>query len=178
MLSELLRELEFVVESVNSGMAALQAVAQAQAGGRRFDLVMMDWQMPGMDGLMAVHLIQEMNPNAAPFILMVTAHRRQELFKRAQLLGIEHVLAKPISASVLVNTMMQLAGHAPRNLTAAHQGHNASKTEAALASLTGARILLVEDDEINQQVACELLQSVGLLVDVANNGQILSLIHI
>ena len=171
-LCELLGELGFVVQSVNSGEAALEAVTQAVSGGQAFDFVMMDWQMPGMDGLEAVRQIQKMSPIAVPLVLMVTAHRRQELLKAAQLLGVEHVLAKPIGASLLVDAMMQLEGHAPRNPAGARHGQKTSTTEAALASLAGARILLVEDDEINQQVACELLQSAGFVVDVANNGQI------
>jgi CheY-like chemotaxis protein len=171
-LSELLRELGFAVHSVNSGAAALQAVAQAQGQARAFDFVLMDWQMPGMDGLETVRLLREMNPQTAPFVLMVTAHRRQELLKGAQRLGIEHVLAKPISASLLVNTMMQLAGHAPRELPAMRQAPDSSSAEAALAPLAGARILLVEDNEINQLVACEMLRGVGFVVDVADNGQI------
>jgi len=169
-LSELLRELGFVVHSVHSGATALQALAQAK--GQAFDFVMMDWQMPGMDGLETVRRIQEVHTDTAPFVLMVTAHRRQELLKGAQLLGIEHVLAKPISASLLVNTMMQLAGHAPSEMADLHRDPHSSTAEAALAPLAGARILLVEDNEINQMVACELLQGVGFLVDVADNGQI------
>jgi len=104
--------------------------------------------------------------------LMVTAHRRQELLKGAQKLGVKHVLAKPISASLLVDTMMQLAGHAPGNLQNMRDVQGASPAEAALKPLAGARILLVEDNEINQLVACELLKGVGFTVDVAENGQI------
>jgi signal transduction histidine kinase/CheY-like chemotaxis protein len=171
-LCELLRELGFDVHSANSGKAALQAVARADEQAQAFDFVMMDWQMPGMDGLEAVQRIREMHTSTAPFILMVTAHRRQELLKGAQLLGIEHVLAKPISASLVVNTMMQLAGLAPGNLQEMRPAHGSSSAEAALAPLAGARILLVEDNEINQLVACELLKGVGFTVDVADNGQI------
>ena len=171
-LSELLRELGFVVESVSSGSAALQAVAEANDQTRAFDFVLMDWQMPGMDGLEAVRLIKQMHPHTAPFVLMVTAHRRQELLKGAQMLGVEHVLAKPISASLLVNTMMQLAGLAPTKLQDMRHTPGSSSAEAALAPLAGARILLVEDNEINQLVACELLRGVGFVVEVADNGQI------
>jgi two-component system sensor histidine kinase/response regulator len=103
---------------------------------------------------------------------MVTAHRRQELLKGAQLLGVEHVLSKPINASLLVNTMMQLAGHATGELSEARRTQRSSPAEAALLPLAGARILLVEDNEINQLVACEMLNGVGFVVDVAENGQI------
>ncbi|NVO06793.1 MAG: response regulator, partial [Rhodoferax sp.] len=133
---------------------------------------MMDWQMPGMDGLETVRGLREMHPHSVPFVLMVTAHRRQELLKGAQMLGIEHVLAKPVSASLLVNTMMQLMGHAPRDLPAMRHTQGASSLEDALVPLAGARILLVEDNEINQMVACEMLRGAGFAVDVAENGEI------
>ena len=128
--------------------------------------------MPGMDGLETVRHIQEMLTQTAPFVLMVTAHRRQDLLKGALMLGIEHVLAKPINASMLVNTMMQLAGHASSNLPESRHTRNSSTSETELAPLAGARILVVEDNEINQLVACELLRGAGFLVDVADNGQI------
>jgi len=171
-LGELLRELGFEVHSVNGGPAALQAVAQADAHAHPFDFVTMDWQMPGMDGLETVRRLRQMNPRTAPFVLMVTAHRRQELLRGAQRLGLDHVLAKPISASVLVNTMMQLAGHGQRELPARRHTDSPGTAEAALAHLAGARILLVEDNEVNQLVACELLRGAGFSVEVAANGQI------
>jgi signal transduction histidine kinase/DNA-binding response OmpR family regulator len=171
-LCELLRELGFEVHSANSGPTALQAVALADTQARAFDFVLMDWQMPGMDGLETVRHIQEMHTHTAPFVLMVTAHRRQELLKGAQALGVEHVLAKPIGASLLVDTMMRIAGHKTRDLPDVHRAQHADSAEAALAPLAGARILLVEDNEINQLVACELLRGVGFGVDVADNGQI------
>jgi signal transduction histidine kinase/DNA-binding response OmpR family regulator/HPt (histidine-containing phosphotransfer) domain-containing protein len=170
-LCDMLQELGFAVAHVNSGAAALQSVHQADAADVAFDFVMVDWQMPGMDGLETVRAIQDLHPKLAPFVLMVTAHRRQELLKAAEALGVEHVMAKPVSQSLLVNTMMQVVGQAPQTpLNLAHQ--NKSALELQLHSIGGARVLLVEDNEINQQVACELLQSVGLQVDVADNGEI------
>jgi PAS domain S-box-containing protein len=171
-LCELMRELGFAVEHVSSGPAALHLLAQADTQASPFEFVMMDWQMPGMDGLETVRVLRQMHPQTVPFVLMVTAHRRQELLKGAELLGIEHVLSKPVSASLLVNTMMQLMGHAPRDAATVRRTHDASALEAALAPLGGARILLVEDNEINQMVACEMLGGAGFVVDVAENGEI------
>jgi signal transduction histidine kinase/CheY-like chemotaxis protein len=170
-LCDLLAELGFAVHPVHSGPAALQALADADQHAP-FHFVLMDWQMPGMDGLETVRALQHMKTHTAPFVLLVTAHRRQELLKGAQMLGIEHVLSKPVSASLLVNTMMQLMGQAPRALPPTRGQQDASALEAAMLPLAGARILLVEDNEINQLVACELLRGAGFSVDVAENGQI------
>jgi len=171
-LSDQLGELGFAVEHVDSGPAALAALAAADASAAPYEFVMMDWQMPGMDGLETVRAIRKLNPHSAPFVLMVTAHRRQELVKGAQTLGIEHVLAKPVSGSLLVNTMMQLMGQAPRHTPKSYGRQDATALEAAMRPLAGARILLVEDNEINQMVACEMLRGVDFVVDVAENGQI------
>jgi len=170
-MSDMLLAIGFEVKCVASGLAALGVIQAAHASGKPFDFVMMDWLMPGMDGLETVREIQAMHAVATPFVLMVTAHRRQELVKGAELLGIDHVLAKPVNSSLLVNTMMQLVGHssAPAQPMASVK-HSALEDE--MHCIAGARILLVEDNEINQMVACEMLRSVGLQVDVAENGQI------
>jgi signal transduction histidine kinase/CheY-like chemotaxis protein/methyl-accepting chemotaxis protein len=177
-LSDLMTELGFVVKHVNSGPAALQAIASADGQDRAFEFVIMDWQMPGMNGLETVRVLHQMKTQSVPFVVMVTAHRRQELLKGAQTLGIDHVLTKPVSASILVNSMMQLAGYTPRDLPAVPVKQNVSAAEAALAPLAGARILVVEDNEINQLVASELLRGAGFAVDLADNGQIgINLVH-
>ena len=170
-LSDMLAAIGFAVECADSGPAALRAIQAAEASGMPYEFVMMDWLMPGMDGLETVREIQALHASAAPFVLMVTAHRRQELVKGAELLGIDHVLAKPVNSSLLVNTMMQLMGHSQVQANAIH-GEKHSALEDKLHSIAGARILLVEDNEINQMVASEMLASVGLHVDVAENGQV------
>ncbi|RFO98180.1 hypothetical protein DIC66_05560 [Rhodoferax lacus] len=171
-LCDLLLELGFAAEHVSSGAAALQVLGQADGNNAPFDFVMMDWQMPEMDGLETVRALRRMHPKSLPMVLMVTAHRRQELVNSAELLGIRYVLAKPVNGSVLINTMMQLMGHAPREVLRGPQSPAASALEASMATLRGMRILLVEDNEINQLVAGELLREVGLVVEMADNGQI------
>jgi signal transduction histidine kinase/DNA-binding response OmpR family regulator/HPt (histidine-containing phosphotransfer) domain-containing protein len=170
-LSDMLAAIGFAVECADSGPAALQAIQAAEASGTPYEFVMMDWLMPGMDGLETVREIQALHARSAPFVLMVTAHRRQELVKGAELLGIDHVLAKPVNSSLLVNTMMQLMGHSQVQPHVA-LGEKHSALEETLHRIAGARILLVEDNEINQMVASEMLASVGLHVDVAENGQV------
>jgi CheY-like chemotaxis protein len=171
-LADTLTDIGFVVDQVHSGPAALETLRAADTLCEPYVFVMMDWQMPGMDGLVAVKAIQDMLPQAAPFVLMVTAHRRQELIKGAERLGISHVLSKPVSGSMLVNTMMQILGHAQANPASSKPPRAALALEGQLGHLGGARILLVEDNEINQLVASELLQHAGFQVDVAGNGQI------
>jgi len=171
-LSDTLSELGFTVDHVASGEVALHHLLQADAVAKPYDFVMMDWQMPGMDGLQAVKAIQAQHIKTPPCVLMVTAHRRLELIKGAEELGIDHVLAKPVSGSVLFNTMMEIMGYGAQAQRVTHSGSKAGMHESQLAHLGGARILLVEDNEINQQVASEILGSAGFAVEVADNGQI------
>jgi signal transduction histidine kinase/CheY-like chemotaxis protein len=169
-MSDTLSELGFAVDQVHSGERALASLKQADADERPYDFVMMDWQMPGMDGLETVQAIREQQIRTAPLVLMVTAHRRLELVKGAERLGIDHVLSKPVSGSLLVNTMMEIMGQGAPQVT--HVSPKVEQVEGQLAHLAGARILLVEDNEINQQVATEILSAAGFSVEVAENGQI------
>ena len=171
-LSEMLSGMGFAVQHANSGQAALDLLSQADQTEVPFEFVMMDWQMPGMDGLETVRAIRAQGLATVPAVLMVTAHRRQDLIKAAERLGVEHVLAKPVSHSLLVNTMMQILGQSDQPGLPPTQHSQPNSLETALQALGGARILLVEDNEINQQVACEILRDVGFVVDVAENGQI------
>ena len=171
-LSDMLSELGFSVAHVNSGQAALELLGTPNGDEQPFEFLIVDWLMPAMDGLETVQAIQNLQLKTPPFTVMVTAHRRPELVQGAERLGIDHVLSKPVNSSLLVNTLMQVEGLLPASppLALPNAGHSA--LEARLAAIGGARILLVEDNEINQQVACELLWDVGFEVDVADNGQI------
>ena len=170
-LSAMLADIGFEVQHVNSGAATIEKLKEADSNGKPYEFVMMDWLMPGMNGLETVQAIQALHIRTVPFVLMVTAHRRQELIKGAQQLGIEHVLAKPVSASLLVDTMMRVMGQA-QPMPPVMAGHRSHSLEGAMGDIAGARILLVEDNEINQMVACEMLRGAGFEVDVAENGQI------
>jgi len=172
LLNDMLHGLGFAVQQAHSGQAALQILLEADRRKTPYAFVLMEWHMPGMDGLQTVQAIQNLQIHTAPFVLMVTAHKRQDLVQVAKVLGIEHVLAKPVSSSLLVKTMMQLMGRAQPDLHQAARQMAQSSHELQLGSLRGVRLLLVEDNDINQQVACELLRQFHFEVDVADNGQI------
>ncbi len=168
-LADMLQAMGFEATQVHSGEAALQTLKEAQAEGRGFGLLLLDWQMPVMDGLELARRIRALGLDQVPQLLMVTAYGREELIRSAQKEGIDSVLVKPVSASVLYDTLMQplehgwLPSHAPLL--------QPPRPEELPAALHGARVLLVEDNELNQLVALELLRDAGLQVDVAANGQ-------
>ena len=116
----------------------------------------MDWRMPGMDGLQASrHIKSDETLKQQPAIVMVTAFGREEVREEAERLGIDGFLVKPVTKSMLVDTLVTL--FAPRAEETAH----AAADDRHAGRLTGARILLAEDNEINQQIAVELLEGAG-----------------
>ncbi|MGP1628743.1 MAG: PAS domain S-box protein, partial [Giesbergeria sp.] len=149
-IAEMLQSMSFEVQQVHSGAEALVAVQQAGAKGRPFDLVVLDWQMPGMDGLELGRRIGELNLPRLPHRVMVTAFGREDVLRSAQRQGIEEVLIKPVSASIMFDTLMLVLGQLQPPLAAAPASGG-----QAYPTLHGARVLLVEDNELNQQVARE-----------------------
>jgi PAS domain S-box-containing protein len=163
---EMLESFTFDVCLAASGAEALGELEAAD--DRPFDLVLMDWKMPGMDGIEASRRIKS-HPGLAkkPAIIMVTAYGREEVMSLAEKVGLEGFLLKPINASVLFDAVMEAVGGK------AHAGERKRPSDdgtIALARMAGARILLVEDNEINQQVAREILEGAGLVVTLAGNG--------
>ena len=155
------------VQSVGSGREALRILEESAARGESFDLMLLDWQMPGLDGLETARAIKgDAQIPKPPAIFMVTAFEREDVIARAESLGIEAMLIKPVNVSMLHDTIASVFGGSYGSGAAAR-----CKPAAAPIHLRGARVLLAEDNEINQQVATELLAQAGLAVDVANNGR-------
>jgi len=156
----------FSVEAASSGAEAVAAVEAAEAAGHPVDFVLMDWRMPGMDGDEAVRRIRA-SPNVKriPRMVMLTAFGRGDVLDASERAGAEAVLEKPVTASVLLDTVIGLYAGAPAD------GESASRVEGQSRDLAGLRVLLAEDNEVNQQIAVELLESRGVAVEVASNGQ-------
>jgi len=168
-LGEMLRRMGFAVTAVESGADALDEVRRAEAARRPYALVLLDWQMPGKDGITTAREIRNLPLLDAPHLVMVSAHGRDELLAAARRVGIQDVLIKPVTASLLFDTVVRLLGHAP---TGEVLPVPAAPPALELSWLAGSRVLLVEDNDLNQQVALELLRQVGMRVDVAENGAV------
>jgi CheY-like chemotaxis protein/HPt (histidine-containing phosphotransfer) domain-containing protein len=159
--------MSFAVATVNSGPEALEKLAAAQPP---VDLVLLDWRMPVMDGLETARRIKA-HPGLSrvPKIVLLTAYDCEEVVRRAEGLDLDGFLPKPVSDSVLLDAIMDAFGRdgasAPGKETAARADEGAS------AALAGARVLLVEDNRLNQMVGQALLEGLGLTVEIAGNGQ-------
>jgi PAS domain S-box-containing protein len=169
-LSEMLTGMTFIAKSVASGKAALEEIRAAADAGQPYEVVLLDWQMPGMDGIETAKAIRKLPITPLPHMMMVTAFGREEVFKEAAPAGLEEVLIKPVSSSTMLDTIVQmLGGH--RDVKPAYDQEEASPLIEGLAALKGAAILLVEDNEFNQQIAKELLTEAGFSVDIAEDGR-------
>jgi len=140
----------------------------------RFDLVFIDWKMPGMDGLETSRRIKAMDGIAVkPEIIMITAYDLSELpseASEASQIGINKHLTKPVTESQLFDVVMDVFGAGgDKSFAFSHDGHKGLISDRS-ADIKGAKILLVEDNEINQQVAQEILQQMGIEVDIAGDG--------
>jgi two-component system sensor histidine kinase/response regulator len=192
-LSEMLRQMDMAVTEAASGPEALALAGQAEAGAGPFEIAFLDWQMPGMDGLETARLLAAQPRPPRPVI--VTAFNRDEVFHAARLSGITRILVKPVHPSLLRETALHVlhpgtpaAAEPPprkrrRSDHGRHRGDAADGADradaetpafdmATLDPIRGARVLLVDDNDLNQQVGTELLESAGLCVTVAANGQI------
>ena len=128
-----------------------------------YRLVLMDWHMPGMDGLEASRIIKRNDRlQHIPKIVMVTAFGREDVRAKAEEIGIDSYLLKPVNSSLLYDTLVDLFGVAGLE----HSRSRARKDDTDVHDATGIRILLVEDNEMNQQVATELLESAGAIVTI------------
>jgi len=131
-----------------------------------YKLVLMDWHMPGMDGLEASRIIKhDGHLKNIPKVVMVTAFGREDIRTQAEAIGVEGYLLKPVNASLLYDTLMDLFGLGGETEKSHRKEAHVEKHDA-----TGIRVLLVEDNEMNQQVASELLQSAGATVAIASHG--------
>jgi signal transduction histidine kinase/CheY-like chemotaxis protein/HAMP domain-containing protein len=153
------------VDAVTSGKEAIAAV-QRHAGSDPYDIVFMDWRMPGMDGLQASrHIKSDETLSRPPAIVLVTAFGREEVREEAERMQLDGFLLKPVTKSMIVDTLVNVFAHQP-----GEAGRPADTAQDA--RLRGARILLAEDNEINQQIAIELLQGVGATVRAVDNGRL------
>ena len=167
-LAGLLSAFSFRVTSVESGQAALQ-ILEDTSESDPYRLVLMDWKMPGMDGITAARRVKVRTDRAEiPTIIMVTAHDREMLVEQPTSAHLDGILVKPIEPSMLLDA---IANALCKERSSAATGSMADWKIAPLHGLRDARILLVEDNEINRQIARELLTQAGLRVISANNGQ-------
>ncbi len=160
---DLLESLSFQVSLAETGEEAIELM---QVEKESYPLVLMDWQMPGMGGIKASEQIKNhLNLPDIPKIILATSFDREEVLKQSQNVELDGFLMKPVNPSMLLDGIMEVFGKA-----VSRRSRKDDEIEG-LDGIRGAHILLVEDNEINQQVAQELLEREGFVVTIAKDGQ-------
>jgi PAS domain S-box-containing protein len=169
-VGEMLQALGCHAQSAEDGRVALAMMRDATAANAPFDLVLMDWRMPDIDGIEATEMIKrDATLTAHSRIVMLTAFDDADLRKRALRVGMDGFLVKPLSTNDLLQSILALYAQEGDSVHGRAQAAQAAELSERLA---GVRVLLVEDNEINQQIAVTLLSDAGALVETAVNGRI------
>ncbi len=170
-LKNYLESFTFTVTAVESGEAAIQELQRAEISEQNpYKLVLMDWKMPGMSGIETTRRIKgDIKIAQKPCIIMITAYGRELALEATNDMGFDGFLVKPVTQSDLFDVITGALGYQAGEDQ--KPGHMEVGVPTELDCIAGTRVLLVEDNEINQEVAIGLLENAGLLVTVADNGR-------
>lgn len=168
MLAATVRSLGWNPEVVSSGEEAVKRIIARAQNNKLPDLLLLDWRMPGMDGLTAGQQIKKALGNIpnAPLIVMATAHDRDALVREPGSNVADGILNKPVTASALYNAVSEARRHQHGNLEL-----EAATKVANDSRLHQLRVLVVDDSEINRDMACRILESEGAIVQLADDGK-------
>jgi len=155
-----------------SGRAALACMETAADQGQPFELVLVDWRMPDMDGIELIRAIRQDARLGTPRIFLLSSYGREDVVSAADALAVDALLIKPIDASVLFNAVQAITLGNTAHALPLRARAPAASAGVEFASLAGARVLLAEDNDINQQIAVALLAELGIDTDVAESGRV------
>nr|WP_297353128.1 response regulator [uncultured Caldimonas sp.] len=174
-LAAMSRTLGMQADVAADGHEAVRRVEQADADDEPYHLLVLDWKMPGMDGVTCAQMLAQHDAlrHPAPVVMMATAFGREEV---RQLLAdrgvaVAALLTKPVVASALLDACATTLGHAPVAASNESWGRRRRMRNGLGAKLAGARVLLVEDNAFNQELATELLAGAGIEVRLAADGE-------
>lgn len=171
--------LELFGIEVDSAHSGAEAIEMTRDCNNKYDIILMDWQMPTMDGIQATHEIRRMcnacnrkkdcQQEQPPVVIMISSFRQDTIVEDARAEGIDIFLQKPVNPSILNDI---LSGVFLGDISAEYgdQWHHDSLS-GEIVKLKGSHILLVEDNATNQEIVLGLLKQSGILIDVVNNGE-------
>lgn len=156
---------------VDSGETAFAEYLASWETHKPYDVIILDWEMPVQDGLSTAQLIRNVSlnsnsQNTPSVLLMVSAKARDELLAQPGIEWVDQVMTKPATPSALLNTVAGILSRRRQHL----QAQALSGPVVSQNRLQGLRILVVDDSEINREVALRILESEGALVSLANDG--------
>ena len=170
-MTEMLKAMSMQVESANSGERALELILNADKK-TPFDIIVTDWHMPpGMNGIELIKSVNQFKLKKTPSNILFSNVSQDELSNEAEKHGIEHILTKPVNASVLFEVILSIFNLDITTNNKIDEVEEAPKSQISLEKIKGSKILLAEDNLLNQEIAQELLTDEGFKVTIANNGK-------
>jgi len=156
------------VTMATSGEECLQCLHQAEIKHTPFEIMLLDWQLQDMNGDTVIQRMrQELDTRIQPAIIVATAFANDEVLQKVEQLGADGFMVKPVSPSLMLDTLMDTLGC---NRVSTEQPRT-SESPIEQLSFHRYRVLLVEDNTINQQVASEIIAPTGANIIIANNGK-------
>ena len=168
-LSDLLQRMSFRPDTAGDGREALRRIREAREAGNPYAAILLDWRMPGVDGAAVVRELDALTADAGAErtrVIVVTAHGREDVVV-ADGAQVDAVLEKPVNASTLFDALIRVLADAPMPASVL-PGRSGAR---GLPQLAGVRILVVEDNPLNQEVIGDLLRLAGATVTLADNGR-------
>ena len=168
-LEEMLTSFGFEVMMTDNAKDAIEIFEKENEANRPLSLLVVDWRMPGMDGLQLVAELRKKEGQAVPSVLMVTAFGVDTVRQAAKEKLIDGFLLKPINPSILYDTINSILHLGEKRVL--DKSKDINVIENYRAALKDSKVLLVEDNDINLELAIELLRDVGIEPDFARNGR-------
>ena len=160
--------------TVDGGLEALEVLRSRAEDGAPFDIVLLDWRMPIMDGIeTARHIKADAQLEHMPAVLMVTAYSQDAVIRASDELELQGVLLKPVTQSLMFNTLLGILNDHTEVIQTTGHSHVSDAQSQALryAGLAGKRILVTDDNALNREVASDFLEYVGVIVGSAVDGR-------
>jgi two-component system sensor histidine kinase/response regulator len=166
-IREMLEEMSFDVEDFSGGQDCVERLRAIKDPDAVPSVILVDLKMPGVDGIETARLIKSLDLPARPRLMLLSAFSRELAEGEARDAGFAETLQKPVTPSRLFDAVIRATGHTP---TASDTVTGEAILERQLRRLAGVKILLAEDNEVNQDVTVGLLAEVGIQADVASSG--------
>ncbi|MCG2730429.1 MAG: response regulator [Acetobacterium sp.] len=163
----MLSDFSIQCNAVSSGKEGLEEVVKADQMANPYRLILMDWKMPDMDGIDTALMLQTLNLKAIPTVYLITGYGNEISYEEAQRAGISRILVKPVTPSTLNDALMEMLENGMKSKTPSSR----KEQEERLKQHPQRRILIVEDNQINQEIMEQLLDPFNFQIELAENGQ-------
>ncbi|MCF2949848.1 response regulator [Paraglaciecola aquimarina] len=167
-IAEALLRIKVTPDLAENGLKAVELIRLAEADETPYDLVIIDWKMPDIDGIQLASIINQQTLRKKPQLAMLSAYDMDKLKELGQPLGVKHYLEKPLNSSAIVDSLMNMFA-ITQDVVSSNKIDE--QNTYPVPDLTGKRLLLVEDNALNRKVAKGFLADTQIQVVVAENGQ-------